>query len=223
MLRGRNGGRNKKTKKRPPEPCGAREATRLSFRFAELSNCLWQVEEKKKGGGLPRTLPFFLWPFADDVCRSTTLENRRLFSRSFPWIQHTHSASTSFLPTSGFRARKFRNLFGALFLFFFSFSYFLSKFGKSFWFKRYDSRIIGCRLKSLLNQKHGKRRYVPRYEQRFILHILHIFPRLEQLAIHSWHVMQQRWASLSWNATCPGAVNEPREGCGWLGLRMEKK
>lgn len=109
------------------------------------------------------------------------------------------------------------------FFFFFSFSYFLSKFGKSFWFKRYDSRIIGCRLKSLLNQKYGKRRYVPRYEQRFILHILHIFPRLEQLAIHSWHVMQQRWASLSWNATCPGAVNEPREGCGWLGLRMEKK
>lgn len=220
MLRGRNGGRNKKTKKRPPEPCGAREATRLSFRFAELSNCLWQVEEKKKGVGYRAPFLFFSGPSLMTSVAAQLSRTADCFRARF------RGYNTHILPrlrSSPHRVFVRENLFGALFLFFFSFSYFLSKFGKSFWFKRYDSRIIGCRLKSLLNQKHGKRRYVPRYEQRFILHILHIFPRLEQLAIHSWHVMQQRWASLSWNATCPGAVNEPREGCGWLGLRMEKK
>lgn len=201
--------------------CTRGHAPFLSFRWTfELSLTGWG--EKKRGWVTAHPSFFSLALRWWRLSQHNSREPQTVFA--LVSVDTTHTFCLDFVPpTSGFRARKFRNLFGALFLFFFSFSYFLSKFGKSFWFKRYDSRIIGCRLKSLLNQKHGKRRYVPRYEQRFILHILHIFPRLEQLAIHSWHVMQQRWASLSWNATCPGAVNEPREGCGWLGLRMEKK
>lgn len=201
--------------------CTRGHAPFLSFRWTfELSLTGWG--EKKRGWVTAHPSFFSLALRWWRLSQHNSREPQTVFA--LVSVDTTHTFCLDFVPpTSGFRAGKFRNLFGALFLFFFSFSYFLSKFGKSFWFKRYDSRIIGCRLKSLLNQKHGKRRYVPRYEQRFILHILHIFPRLEQLAIHSWHVMQQRWASLSWNATCPGAVNEPREGCGWLGLRMEKK
>lgn len=106
MLRGRNGGREKQENEEET-PNRAREATRLSFRFAELSNCLWQVEEKKKKkrkkGRVtrePAHPSFFPLPSADDVCRSTTLENRRLFfARSFPWI-HRLGCLTSSLTLS---------------------------------------------------------------------------------------------------------------------------
>lgn len=129
MLRGRNGGREKQENEEET-PNRAREATRLSFRFAELSNCLWQVEEKKKKkrkkGRVtrePAHPSFFPLPSADDVCRSTTLENRRLFfARSFPWIHRTRMPDFVPHPLSLHRARKFRNLFGvfpSLFFFFF--------------------------------------------------------------------------------------------------------
>lgn len=128
MLRGRNGGREKQENEEET-PNRAREATRLSFRFAELSNCLWQVEEKKKKkrkkGRVtrePAHPSFFPLPSADDVCRSTTLENRRLFfARSFPWIHRTRMPDFVPHPLSPHRVRKFRNLFGVFpSLFFFS-------------------------------------------------------------------------------------------------------
>lgn len=126
MLRGRNGGREKQENEEET-PNRAREATRLSFRFAELSNCLWQVEEKKKKkrkkGRVtrePAHPSFFPLPSADDVCRSTTLENRRLFfARSFPWIHRTRMPDFVPHPLSPHRARKFRNLFGVFSPFFF--------------------------------------------------------------------------------------------------------
>lgn len=132
MLRGRNGGREKQENEEET-PNRAREATRLSFRFAELSNCLWQVEEKKKKkrkkGRVtrePAHPSFFPLPSADDVCRSTTLENRRLFfARSFPWI-HRLGCLTSSLTLSHFIVRENLEIYSVSFppFFFFFFVWF---------------------------------------------------------------------------------------------------
>lgn len=159
--------------------CTRGHAPFLSFRWTfELSLTGWG--EKKKGWVTAHP-SFFSLPFADDVCRSTTLENRRLFSRSFPWIRHTHTLPRLRPPpppTSGFRARKFRNLFYALFLLFLVFVFFRIH-GLSNLFDLNASRQSDNRMQTQIsvkqNQKHGKRRYVPRYEQRFILHILHVW------------------------------------------------
>lgn len=91
----------------------------VSLNFRTVSDRLRRKKRKKEKGRVtrePAHPSFFPLPSADDVCRSTTLENRRLFfARSFPWIHRLRGCLPR--PLSPHRARKFRNLFGAFFFF----------------------------------------------------------------------------------------------------------